>query len=59
MSLLLTLLILVIIFVLIWYLIGLIPFPPMLANVRWVFYALLVIVAIIMLLNYIPGVHLP
>lgn len=58
MSLLPTLLILAIIFALLWYLIGIIPLPPPLANVRWVFYALLIIVAIIVLLNYIPDIHL-
>lgn len=59
MSVLLTPLILVIVFCLIWYLISIIPFPPPLANVKWVFYCILVIVAIIVLLGYLPGFHAP
>jgi len=53
------LIILVIVFCLLWYLIGLVPLPPPLANVRWIFYAILVIVAIIVLLGYVPGFNFP
>ena len=53
-----TIIVLVIVFCLLWYLIGIIPLPPPLANVRWVFYALLIIVAIVVLLGFI-GIHLP
>jgi hypothetical protein len=59
MSLIITLLILVIVFALLWWLIGIIPFPPPLANIRWVFYAVLVVIASIVLLGYLPGFHLP
>jgi len=59
MSLLITLIILVIVFALLWWLIGIIPFSPPLANVRWIFYAILVIVAIVVLLGYVPGFNFP
>lgn len=58
MNLLITLLVLVIIFSLLYWLIGIIPLPPPMANTRWVLYALLIIVAIIVLLNFVPGIHL-
>jgi hypothetical protein len=54
----LTIIVAVIIFCLIYWLIGLIPLPPPLAQARWVLYALLVIGAIIFLLN-LAGIHLP
>jgi hypothetical protein len=57
-SLFLTILVLIIVFYLAYYLIGLIPFPPPLANIKWVFYAILIIIAIIVLLRFIPGVNL-
>jgi O-antigen/teichoic acid export membrane protein len=57
-SILITILILVIVFALLWYLISIIPFPPPLAAIRWVFYCILIIVAIVVLLGYIPGFHL-
>lgn len=52
-----TILVLVIVFCLIWYLIGIIPLPSPLAKVRWVFYAILVIAAIVVLLGFV-GIHL-
>lgn len=58
MSILITLLVYVLIFALIWWLISIIPFPPPIAQAKWVFYLVLVIVAIIVLLNLV-GVHLP
>jgi len=58
MAILITLLILILIFALIWWLISVIPFPPPLAAVRWVFYCILVIIAIVVLLGYLPGFHL-
>lgn len=58
MSLLITILILVIVFCLLWYAISIIPFPPPLANVKWVLYVILIIIAVIVLLNY-AGVKLP
>lgn len=51
MSIFITLLILVIVFVLAWYLIGIIPFPPPMDGIKWVFYAVLVLIAIIYLLK--------
>lgn len=59
MSILVTLIVLVIVFCLAWYVIGIIPFPPPLANIRWVFYAVLVLIAIIVLLGMIPGFNWP
>ena len=59
MSILITLLIFIIIFCLLWYVISIIPLPPPLAGIRWVFYAILCIVAIIVLLDFIPGWHWP
>jgi hypothetical protein len=53
-----TIIVLIIVFCLLWYLIGIIPFPPPLANARWVFYAILLIVAIVVLLGFI-GINLP
>lgn len=56
---LITLLVYVLIFCLLWWLITIIPFPPPPApQFRWVAFAVLVIVAIIVLLNLV-GVHLP
>lgn len=52
-----TIIVLIIVFCLLWYLIGIIPFPPPLANARWVFYAILVVVAIVVLLGYV-GIRL-
>jgi hypothetical protein len=57
-SLLLTILVLIVVFYLAYYLIGLIPFPPPLANAKWVLYAILIIIAIIVLLQLVPGVNL-
>jgi hypothetical protein len=59
MELLITLLILAIVFALVWYLISIIPFPPPLANIRWVFYAILILIAIIVLLDFVPGFDWP
>jgi hypothetical protein len=58
MSILITLLVYVLVFCLIWWLISIVPFPPPIAQAKWVFYAVLVIVAIIVLLHLV-GVHLP
>ena len=58
MNILLTILVLMIIFCLIWYLISIIPFPPPLAAIRWVFYCILIIIAIVYLLSLLPGFHL-
>jgi hypothetical protein len=55
---LITLLIYVLVFCLIWWLISIIPFPPPIAGAKWVFYVVLVIVAIIVLLH-LAGIHLP
>jgi len=52
-SLLVTLLVLVLIFCLVWWLIGILPLPEPLAKVKWVFYAVLVIFAVIVLLRYV------
>jgi hypothetical protein len=52
------LLVYVLIFALIWWLIEIVPFPPPIAKVKWIFYVVLVIVAIIVLLQLV-GVHLP
>lgn len=57
-SLLITILVLVIVFALLWWLISTIPLPAPMANVRWVLYAILVIIAIVVLLGFIPGFHL-
>lgn len=51
MSLLVTILIAVLIFCLIWYLISILPLPAPLANVKWVFYAVLIVLAIVWLLS--------
>jgi hypothetical protein len=51
MGLLVTILILILIFCLLWYLISIIPLPPPLAGARWVFYAILIIIAIVVLLQ--------
>jgi hypothetical protein len=59
MSLLITLIILIIVFALLWWLISAIPFPPPIANVRWIFYVILVIIAIIVLVGFIPGFSWP
>jgi len=59
MNILLTILVLMIVFCLIWYLISIIPFPPPLAAIRWVFYCILIIIAIVYLLSLLPGFHLP
>jgi LytS/YehU family sensor histidine kinase len=56
MSILLTLLVYVIIFALIWWLISIIPFPPPIAQARWVFYVVLVIIAIFVLLSLVGAV---
>lgn len=53
-----TLIVYVLVFCLIYWLIGMIPFPPPIANAKWVFYLVLVIVAIIMLLR-LAGITLP
>jgi len=53
MSLLVTILIACLIFCLIWYLISIIPFPPPFVNFRWVFYAILILLAIVWLLGKI------
>ena len=53
MSLLVTILIAVLIFCLIWYLISILPLPAPFANTKWVFYALLIILAIVWLLGKI------
>ena len=58
MSILITLLVYVLIFALIWWLISIIPFPPPIAQAKWVFYVVLVVVAIIVLLQLV-GIHLP
>ena len=58
MSILLTILILVIVFCLAWYLISIIPLPPPLVGIRWVLFAILIIIAIVVLLGFIPGFHL-
>jgi hypothetical protein len=58
-TLLITILILIVIFALLWYAIGIIPFPPPLANLKWVLYVILIIVAVVVLLGFIPGFHLP
>lgn len=52
-SLLITLLIGGLIFAIIWWLIGIVPLPAPLAKVKWVFYAILCIIAIIYLLKYV------
>lgn len=49
MEILIVLLVAVLVFSLVWYLIGVIPFPPPLANIRWVLYAILVLIAIVWL----------
>ena len=46
------------IFALIWWLISIIPFPPPIAQAKWIFYVVLVIVAIVVLLQLV-GIHLP
>ena len=48
-----TILIAVLIFCLIWWLISILPLPAPLAQAKWVFYAVLVIAAIIYLLKFI------
>jgi hypothetical protein len=55
---LIVLLVAVIIFALIWYGIGVIPFPPPLVNVRWVLYVLLILIAVLWLANRFLGVGL-
>ena len=55
---LITLLILIVVFVLLWYVIGIIPWPPPLASFKWVFYVILIVIAVIMLLQY-AGIKLP
>lgn len=49
--------VLVIVFCLLWYLIGIIPLSPPLAKIRWLFYAILIIVAVVVLLGFV-GIHL-
>ena len=51
MSLLVTILVLVLIFCLLYWLISILPLPPPLVNIRWVLYAILIIVAIVILLQ--------
>jgi hypothetical protein len=58
-SLLITIVVLVLVFGLLWYAIGLLPLAPPLANVRTVLYIILILVAVIVLLSFIPGFHFP
>jgi xanthine/uracil permease len=58
MGILITLLIGILVFCLLWYLIGMIPFPPPIAQAKWVFYLVLVILAIYWLLK-LSGISLP
>ena len=50
---LLTLLIYVLVFVLIWWLISIVPMPEPVVKFKWVFYAILVVVALVFLLRLI------
>jgi hypothetical protein len=58
-ALLIVLIVAVIIFALLWYLVTIIPLPAPIANFRWVFYVLLILVAILWLadrfLGGVPG----
>jgi hypothetical protein len=49
------LLVAVIIFALLWYAIGLVPFPPPLANTKWLFYILLILLAVFWLVTRYMG----
>jgi len=55
MELLIILLVAVCVFALLWYAIGLIPFPPPLANIRWVLYIILILLAVIWLVQRFLG----
>ena len=59
MSLIITLLIYVLIFAILWYIIGIIPFPPPLVNLRWILYVILCLIAVVVLLGFVPGFHFP
>jgi hypothetical protein len=54
-SFLITLFVLVIVFCLLYWLIQILPLPAPLAGVKWVMFAILIVVAIIVLLSFIPG----
>lgn len=55
MELIIVLLVAICIFALLWYAIGLVPFPPPLVNIRWVLYVLLILLAVLWLANRFLG----
>ena len=57
-NLLVTIFVLIIIFAIVYYVIGMIPFPAHLANVKWILYVILAIIIIVVLLQLIPGINL-
>jgi hypothetical protein len=55
MGLIIILLVAIVIFALLWYAIGIIPFPQPLANIRWVLYILLILIAVLWLVQTFLG----